>query len=173
MWHTPEVSHERKWKINVSLCDAGALHPPGQDCLVNINWGCAFWVKGGDSRRFSGSQKVPFTVLTPRAPNCKQNVCRQAGLCNETVKGSTKIIHPKMQLVHDDVIKWKHFPRYWPFVWGIHRSPVNSPAQNQWHGALMLSLICAWINGWANNGEAGNMRRHRDHYDVIVILRLR
>ena len=28
---------------------------------------------------------------------------------------------------HDDVIKWKHFPRYWPFVGGIHRSPVNSP----------------------------------------------
>ena len=28
--------------------------------------------------------------------------------------------------VHDDVIKWKHFPRYRPFVWGIHRSPVNS-----------------------------------------------
>ena len=30
---------------------------------------------------------------------------------------------------HDDVMKWKHFPRYWPFVRGIHRSPVNSPAQ--------------------------------------------
>ena len=28
---------------------------------------------------------------------------------------------------HDDVIKWKHFPRYWPFVRGIPRSPVNSP----------------------------------------------
>ena len=27
-------------------------------------------------------------------------------------------------LYHDDVIKWKHFPRYWPFVRGIHRSPV-------------------------------------------------
>ena len=27
---------------------------------------------------------------------------------------------------HNDVIKWKHFPRYWPFVRGIHRSPVNS-----------------------------------------------
>ena len=26
---------------------------------------------------------------------------------------------------HDDVIKWKHFPRYWPFVRGIHRSPVT------------------------------------------------
>ena len=29
--------------------------------------------------------------------------------------------------LHDDVIKWKHFPRHWPFVWGIHRSLVNSP----------------------------------------------
>ena len=48
---------------------------------------------------------------------------------------------------HDDVIKWKHFPRYWPFVWGIHRSPVNSPHKSQWRGALMFSLICAWING--------------------------
>ena len=28
---------------------------------------------------------------------------------------------------HDDVIKWKHFPRYWPFVRRIHRSPVNFP----------------------------------------------
>ena len=27
--------------------------------------------------------------------------------------------------IHDDVIKWKHFPRYWPFVREIHRSPVN------------------------------------------------
>ena len=44
---------------------------------------------------------------------------------------------------HDDVIKWKHFPRYWPFVWGIHRSPVNSPHKGQWRGALMFSLICA------------------------------
>ena len=44
--------------------------------------------------------------------------------------------------VHDDVIKWKHFPRYWPFVRGIHRSPVNSPHKGQWRGALMFSLIC-------------------------------
>ena len=44
---------------------------------------------------------------------------------------------------HDDVIKWKHFPRYWPFVQGIHRSPVNSPHKSQWHRALMFSLICA------------------------------
>ena len=44
---------------------------------------------------------------------------------------------------HDDVIEWKHFPRYWPFVRGIHRSPVNSPHKGQWRGALMFSLIGA------------------------------
>ena len=71
---------------------------------------------------------------------------------------------------HDDVIKWKHFPRYWPFVQGIHRSPVNSPHKGQWHGALMFSLICAWINGWINNREAGDLRHYRAHYDVIVML---
>ena len=42
---------------------------------------------------------------------------------------------------HDDVTKWKHFPRYWPFVRGIHRSPVNSPHIGQWRGAFMFSLI--------------------------------
>ena len=70
---------------------------------------------------------------------------------------------------HDDVIKWKHFPRYWPFVRGIHRSPVNSPHKGQWLGALMFSLICVWINGWVNNGESGDLRRYRAHYDVTLI----
>ena len=47
----------------------------------------------------------------------------------------------KEKYSHDDVIKWKHFPRYWPFVRGIHRPPVNSPHKGQWRGALMFSLI--------------------------------
>ena len=72
--------------------------------------------------------------------------------------------------VHDGVIKWKHFPRNWPFVQGIHRSPVNSPHKGQWRGALMFSLICARINGWVNNGEAGDLRRYRVHCDVIVLM---
>ena len=37
---------------------------------------------------------------------------------------------------------------------GNHRSPVNSPCKGQWRGALIFSLICAWINGWVNNREA-------------------
>ena len=71
--------------------------------------------------------------------------------------------------LHDDVIKWKHFPRNWPFVREIHRSPVNFPHKGQWRGALMFSLIYAWINDWVNNREAGDLRRQHGHYDVIVM----
>ena len=68
-----------------------------------------------------------------------------------------------------DVIKWKHFPRYWPFVRGIHQRPVNSLHKGQWRGALMFSSICVWINDWVNNGEASDLRRYRAHYDVTVM----
>ena len=70
---------------------------------------------------------------------------------------------------HDDVIKWKHLPRYWTFLWEIHWSSVNSPHKGQWRGALMFSLICAWINGWVNNREAGDFRCHHTHYDITVM----
>ena len=68
---------------------------------------------------------------------------------------------------------WRHqmetFPRYWPFVKGIHWSPVNSPYKDQWCWALMFSLICAWINGGVSNRDAGDLRPHRAHYDVFVM----
>ena len=73
---------------------------------------------------------------------------------------------------HDDVIKWKHFPCYWTCVRDIHRVLANSPHKGQWRGALMFSLICAWIKGWINNGEAVDFRRHRFHYDVTLIWNL-
>ena len=59
-----------------------------------------------------------------------------------------------------------------PFVRGIHRWPVDSPHKGKWRGALMSSLIClscAWTNGWTNNRDAGDLRRHRVHYDVTVM----
>ena len=74
-----------------------------------------------------------------------------------------------IQYWHDDVIKWKHFPHNWPFVRGIHRSPVNSLNKGQWREALMFSLICVWINDSVNNREAGDLRRDCTHYDVIVM----
>ena len=77
---------------------------------------------------------------------------------------------PSASTSHDDVIKWKHFPRNWPFVRGSHRSPVTSPHKGQWRGALHF-FFCAWINGWANNGKADDLRRYRAHYDVTVMHR--
>ena len=84
--------------------------------------------------------------------NCRIRVSKQ-GVTNSISlpKTSSKLAH------HDDVIKWKHFPRYWPFVRG------------QCRGALMFSFICDWINGWVNDGGVGDKRRHRAHYDVIVM----
>ena len=75
----------------------------------------------------------------------------------------------KNRRYHYDVIKWKYFPRYWPYVWGIHRWPVNSSHKGQWRGALTFPLICAWINDWVNSGEAGDLRRQRARYDAIVM----
>ena len=71
--------------------------------------------------------------------------------------------------LHDDVIKWKHFPRYWPFVRGSHLSLVDSPHKGQWCGALMFSLICAWINGWAKNRDTCDLRCHGAHYEITVM----
>ena len=52
------------------------------------------------------------------------------------------------------------------------KPPVNGgfPYKGKWGGALMFSLICAWTNGWANNRDACDLRRHRVHYDVTVKL---
>ena len=74
-------------------------------------------------------------------------------------------------IVHDDVIKWKHFPRYWPFVGGIHRSPVNSPYKGQWRGALMFSMIYAlnkrlskqWWGWWFETPTRPLWRHYNDH----------
>ena len=79
---------------------------------------------------------------------------------------------------HDDVIKWKHFPRYWPYVRGIHW-PRWIPHTKAGDAELwciydaglwcLYTLICARINGWVNNREAGDLRRYRPHYDVVVM----
>ena len=59
--------------------------------------------------------------------------------------------------IHDDVMKWQHFPRYWLVLTGSH----------QWHGALVFSLI--WTNGRANNRDVSDLSRHRAYYDVTVM----
>ena len=44
------------------------------------------------------------------------------------------------------------------------------PPQSQCRGVLVFPLICAWTNDWANNREAGDLRSHRAHYDITVMI---
>ena len=69
---------------------------------------------------------------------------------------------------HDDIIKWRHFQRYWSFVRRIHQWPGDS-LQGQWHGTLDVFFDLPPNKCWANNREAGDLRRHHGHYDVIVM----
>ena len=61
-------------------------------------------------------------------------------------------------------------------VWDIITYPFpnfNGACRNTWwrsRGALIFSLICIWINSWVNNREAGDLRRHRAHHDVVVMI---
>ena len=70
---------------------------------------------------------------------------------------------------HDDVIKWKHFPLYWPFVRDIHRSPVTFPSQRPVTRSFDVSLIYTWTNGRINSRDAGDLRRYRAYNDVTVM----
>ena len=117
------------------------------------------WLKPNISQ-ISNPQKTPDILSSPGS----YYTCRLEIFC-----WKLDVIPWHYTVFHDDVIKGKHFPRYWPFVRGIHRSPVNSPHKCRWRGALMFSLICAWIDDWVNSREAGDLRRHRVHYEVTVM----
>ena len=73
--------------------------------------------------------------------------------------------------LEDLITWWRHQMETFSALLAIcaGNSPVNSPHKGQWRGALMFTLICARINGWVNNREAGDLRRYRPHYDVIVM----
>ena len=68
---------------------------------------------------------------------------------------------------HDDAMKMETVSTLLALC--VENSPVTSPHKGQWCGALMFSLTFAWINGWVNNHQAGDLRRHRTHYDVTVM----
>ena len=130
-------------------------------CVIYLVWcGCYCFICNGKTALYS-------TVYY-----CKQRRCRE-GCLKEFHYGLLykKLLEIKFaEYFHDDVITWKHFPRYWPFVRGNLRSPVNSPHKDQWRGALVLSFICTKTHGWVNIRDAGDLRRHRAHCDVYITL---
>ena len=76
----------------------------------------------------------------------------------------------EIKTIHNDVIIWKHFSRYWPLARGIHRSPVNSRHKVQWREALKFPLICSRAKVCVNNRSANDLRRHRAHYDGTEVM---
>ena len=80
-------------------------------------------------------------------------------------------LRPKHKIffpVHDDVIKWKHFPIYWPFVRG--NSPVSGefPAQRPVTRSFDVFFDLRLFKRLSKQREAGDLRRYRAHYDVTV-----
>ena len=71
--------------------------------------------------------------------------------------------------IHDDVIKWKTFSTLLAICVGNSLITGKFPAQRPVTRSFDVFFICAWINGWVNNGEAGDLRHHRTHYDVTVM----
>ena len=119
---------------------------------------------GADQRKHQSSASLAFVRGIHRAlPSKMASNAENVGWCWCDTDWS----------LHDEVIKWKHFPRYWTSVRGIHRSPVNSPNKGQWRGAMVFSLICGCTNDWVNNREAGDLKRHRTHYDVTAMVLIR
>ena len=133
--------------------------------MKGIHW----WPEDSQSQRSSNAQSFSMPWhhhgnYTPASTKLK------GGYTGITLSVCPSVLPSQGQIFyHDDVMKWKHFPCYWPFVRGIHRLPVNSPHKGQWRGTLMFSLIWVWMNGWVNNREAGDLRHHRTHYDVTVM----
>ena len=84
-----------------------------------------------------------------------------------TIKYAWHMCHMNSQ--HDDVIKWKHFPRHWPF--SVGNSPVTGefPSQRPVTRSFAVFFDLRLNQRWANDGDADDLRRHCTHYDVTVM----
>ena len=113
---------------------------------------------GADQRKHQSSASLAFV----------RGIHRWPWLLNHVV-----LYHFEHYLSEIVISWWRHqmetFSVLLAICAGIHRSPVNSPHKGQWHGALIFSLNCAGIKGRVNNREAGDLRRHGAHHDVIVM----
>ena len=67
------------------------------------------------------------------------------------------------------IVTIEHIPNkdHIPLQW--RHNDHDGVSNHQPHDCFAVSLICTWINGWVNNRETGDLKRHRAHYDVIVM----
>ena len=93
--------------------------------ITSVSIVCLAICSGADQRKHQISASLAFVESTATGGFPHE------GPVTWKVFSLEDVIMVRTQRKHDDVIKWKHFPRYWPFVRGIHRSPVNSPHKGQ------------------------------------------
>ena len=123
----PVLRHVVIW-TNVALLFIWSLWNPMEFQYENCQWRKLVW-----KCRLHNGDKITNTVPSPNSLNPdyavhKIMISRIYIVCQLLLAKCvrTYIRHVHFASLHDDVIKWKHFPRYWPFVRGIHRSTVNS-----------------------------------------------
>ena len=80
-------------------------------------------------------------------------------------------------------LTWSHLCSQYSPTWWRHQmetfsallaicagnSPVTGEIPTQRPVTRRFDIFLTWINSWVNNREAGNLRRHRAHYDVTVM----
>ena len=88
---------------------------------------------------------------------------------HDHIDGDGQVSNTGFIVVHDDVIKWKHFRVTGHLCGGIHQSLVNSPHKSQWRRALMFSFDLCLKKGLINNQNDGDLRCHWAHYDITVM----
>ena len=71
--------------------------------------------------------------------------------------------------LHDNFMRWRWFPRYWPFVRGIHQCLVDIPPKTSVTWALMFPLVLSLTDGWKNSQVVGDLIRHESHCDGILM----
>ena len=94
-----------------------------------------------------GPMLAPWTLPSGKSDQYQKLLC---SWCKTWRSFYNLAINILLDYLHDDVIKWKHYPRYWPFVRGIHRWPVDCP-----HKASDAELWCFFfISAWTNVEQA-------------------
>ena len=118
----------------------------------------------------------PAFLHTTLKQSQMQSIGIQTQLLDCTHQCRSRLKFPIMNWVDDSIAGGQHMA----FTWWRHQMETfsallafcagNSPHKDQWRGLLMFTLICARINGWVNNREAGDLRCHRANYDIIVMI---
>ena len=84
---------------------------------------CSAVARAGPQSIKPNSQEFPtIGNVSPITLSDSPGLGRLAGCCTFLFD---RVNCLRLSRVHDDVITWKYFPRNWPFVRGIHPSPVN------------------------------------------------